>query len=607
MKKISEDLALKLKNLPQSSGVYLFKNDEGKILYIGKAKNLRNRVRSYFRSTGSHDAKTTRLMGKVADFDLLVTQNEIESLILEANLVHEHKPRYNVRLKDDKHFPYIKITNEPFPRVLVVRRLEKDNATYFGPYTSARSMRRTLALVMRLFKIRTCNLVIPAPEGKTHKVCLDYHIKRCLGPCVGLQSEEDYRESIQAVIMVLRGKSQALIEQLTERMQTASADTDFETAAELRDQIQALSDMRVKQNVDIGELVDRDIIAVAREEKTAVAVVMQIREGVLVGRQDFQLAADLEDSNEVILETFLTQYYHAQPNLPEELILPEELSSVDIIAAWLRREKGRVVRVVTPKIGTKTRLVELAGRNARLLLDELLIQRRATSERTSRMVSSLKEELNLTSAPRRMVCFDISNTGTTDAVGSCVFFDNAKPRKSEYRHFKIKDIRGQDDFLMMREVIGRYFYRLREEEKPAPDLVVVDGGKGQLSSALAELKSLGFETQPIIGLAKRLEEVFLPGQSDPITVPKRSPALILLKQIRDEAHRFAITYNRKVRTKRTIKSALDDIPGIGPAKREILLKTFGSVARIKELSVQDLAAVKGITEKLAEKILVALK
>jgi excinuclease ABC subunit C len=293
--------------------------------------------------------------------------------------------------------------------------------------------------------------------------------------------------------------------------------------------------------------------------------------------------------------------------LPEELILPEELSSVDIIAAWLRKEKGRVVRVVTPKIGTKTRLVELAGRNARLLLDELLIQRRATSERTSRMVSSLKEELNLTSAPRRMVCFDISNTGTTDAVGSCVFFDNAKPRKSEYRHFKIKDIRGQDDFLMMREVIGRYFYRLREEEKPAPDLVVVDGGKGQLSSALAELKSLGFETQPIIGLAKRLEEVFLPGQSDPITVPKRSPALILLKQIRDEAHRFAITYNRKVRTKRTIKSALDDIPGIGPAKREILLKTFGSVARIKELSVQDLAAVKGITEKLAEQILAALK
>ncbi|MCB2202036.1 excinuclease ABC subunit UvrC [bacterium] len=604
MMKVSDDLKLKLANLSTSSGVYLFKNDRGRIIYIGKAKNLRNRVRTYFQSPERLEARTQRMISQVVDFDTLVTGNEIESLILEANLVHEHKPRYNVRLKDDKHFPYIKVTtNEPFPRVLVVRRLEKDGATYFGPYTSSRSMRRTLGLVTRLFKIRSCSLQIPAPEGKSHKVCLDYHIKRCGGPCEGYQSEEEYGELVNSVVMVLKGRSQELIDRLTARMQEASEAMEFEEAAELRDQAQALKDMRIRQHVDVGEVVDEDIVSLAREDKDAVAVVLQIREGVLIGRQDFQLAADAEDTEQTILETFLTQYYHAQPNLPSAVLLPFEPDDVALLEGWLKQLKGSKVRVVTPKIGAKTRLVELAAKNARHLLDELLIQKRTHSERTSRMVTSLQDSLKLIKAPRRMVCFDISNTGETDAVGSCVYFDNGKPKKTEYRHFKIKGVRAQDDFKMMREVIGRYFYRIREEEKQPPDLVVVDGGKGQLSSALAELTSLGFSDQPIIGLAKRLEEVFRPGESDPTTIPRSAPALLLLKRIRDEAHRFAITYNRKVRSKRTIKSALDDIPGVGPARRKALLDEFGSVEQIKTKSVEELAAVKGITATLAEAIL----
>ncbi len=602
------DLTLKLKNLPTSPGVYMFRNARGKIIYIGKAKNLRNRVRTYFQSRNHLDAKTERMISRATDFELMVTESEVEALILEANLVREHKPRYNVDLKDDKHFPYIKITtDEPFPRVLIVRRLEKDRATYFGPYTSSKGMRRTVTFLSRLFAIRTCNLVIPAPQGKTHKVCLDYHIKRCGGPCVGLQTEEEYKELVDSVIMVLSGKSKRLIVKLTEKMNIASEEMNFEEAAKLRDQIEAINSVMIKQHVDVGEIVDRDIISIAREEKDAVAVVMQLREGVLIGRQDFQLTAEVEETNDAVIESFITQYYNHQPNMPDEVILPCDVPQVGLLEAWLKKIRGSKVKVITPRIGDKMRLVDLAARNARLLLDELLIQKKRFAERTSKMVTSLKDELHLSRSPRTIACFDISNTGETDAVGSCVYFENGKPKKSGYRHFKIKGVKGQDDFKMMREVIGRYFFRIKEKEHPAPDLVVVDGGKGQLSSALAELKYLGFSKQPIIALAKKLEEVFLPGATDPMNISKSSPALILLKLVRDEAHRFAITYGRKVRSKRTIKSKLDDIPGIGETKRQALLSRFGSVSKIKKLTVEELSQVKGINQKLAETILKELR
>ncbi len=607
MNHVPSPLKLKLANLPTSPGVYLFKDKRGKIIYIGKAKNLRHRVRSYFRPPHQLDPKTRSMVSKAVDLELMETINEVEALILEANLVREYKPRYNVFLRDDKHFPYIKVTtNEPFPRVLIVRRLAKDGARYFGPYTNAKAMRRTVAFLTDLFNIRSCDLVIPHPQGKKQKVCLEYQINRCGGPCEGLQSEEEYRELVDSLLLALSGKSQQLIDRLTEKMKEASEAMAFEQAAKYRDQIEAIKAVMRKQSVDVREVVDRDIVSVAREEKDAVAVVMQLRDGVLIGRQDFQLTVHPEDSDETVLETFLTQYYNHQPNLPDEIYLPQALSDAKLLERWLKKEKGSKVVIVQPKAGQKVRLVELAARNARLLLDELLIQKQKQTERTSKMVTSLREELKLPRSPRRIVCFDISNTGETDAVGSCVYFENAKPKKSGYRHFRIKGVVGQDDFRMMREVIGRYFHRIKEEETEPPDLVVVDGGKGQLSAALAELEMLGFSRQPVIALAKRLEEVFLPGVADAVVINRSSPALLLLKQLRDEAHRFAITYNRKVRSKRTITSALDDIPGIGPARRTLLLKEFGSVKRIAQSSVEELTRLKGITPKLAERILDSL-
>jgi excinuclease ABC subunit C len=608
MKKLTENLKLKLQNLPDAPGVYLFKDDTGRIIYIGKARVLRSRVRSYFQNARTPSPRTDRLVARVADLDLMVTASEVEALILEANLVREHKPRYNVMLKDDKRFPYIKVTtNEPFPRVLIVRRLEKDGATYFGPYTSSRHMRQTVALLTKLFQVRSCNYTIPHPQGKLYQVCLDYHIKRCQGPCAGLQSQEDYRSKVDNVIKVLSGRPREVIDDLTGRMIRASEQMQFEEAALCRDQIEAVRAVMLKQNVDVGEMVDRDIISVAREGSHAVAVVMQIRQGVLIGRQDFQLTADSEEPDTVVVETFLAQYYNHHPNLPDEVFLPLETDDAALFEHWLSKLRGRRVHLYTPRIGRKVRLVDLAASNARLLLDELLIQKRKQSERTSKMVTALKDDLGLAHSPVRIACFDISNTGETDAVGSCVYFENAKPRKSEYRHFRIKGVRGQDDFKMMREIVGRYFHRLHEQEKPPPDLVVVDGGKGQLGAVLAELRYLGYDDQPVIGLAKRLEEVFVPNQSGPLTISRSSPGLILLRQLRDEAHRFAITYNRKVRSKRTIASRLDTIPGVGPAKRDALLKHFGSVKRIREATTEQLTEVKGVSRKLAETIKTHLK
>ncbi len=596
-------MELKLANLPESPGVYLFKNAHGKVIYIGKAKNLKNRVRSYFQDS-HRDIKTTALVSQVADFELMVTHNEIESLILEANLVHEYKPRYNIHLKDDKHFPYIKVSiGELYPRVFVVRKLQKDSSRYFGPYTNIKSIYKTLQFLARLFKIRSCHLVIPNPTNKKYKVCLDYHIKRCEGPCEGFVSPEQYRRGVDSLIMMLSGKSKELIRQLTERMTKASEETRFEEAMTIRDQIEQIKTMMTRQSVDVGEVVDRDVINFAREGAVTMAVVMQIREGVLIGRQDFYVESEAANSDEEVLQTFLTQYYNHQPNLPEEIVIPTEVPDMKLLQSWLREGRDSKIKLIAPKIGDKMPMLTLAAKNARLLLDEKLIQKKMFSERMSKMVLALKDELKLANSPRTMVCFDISNTGETDAVGSGVYFDNGKPKKSEYRHFKIKGVKGQDDFKMMREVVGRYFHRIREENLTPPDLVIVDGGKGQLSNAQEELESLGFADQSIISLAKRLEEVYVPGLSDPITIPKSSPALNLLKRIRDEAHRFAITYNRKVRTQRTIKSALDDIPGVGPAKRQLLLTEFGSVEQIRKLTVEELSAVKGVTPKLAQAIL----
>ena len=598
---VNDSLKLKLGNLPTSPGVYLFRNKDNKIIYIGKARNLRNRVRTYFSSPRNHDPKTRRLVASVADLDLMLTDSEMEALILEANLVKEHRPRYNVNLKDDKHFPYIRVSvTEPFPRVTVVRKLAGDGARYFGPYTSSKGMRRTINFLCRLFKIRTCNLKIPHPAGREQKVCLDYHIGRCLGPCEGLQTEADYRKSVEAVIMFLSGRSQTLIEKLKKKMAVLSEKMKFEEAGEVRDQIEALESVIKKQKVDAGKLVNRDIIAYAREGRHTMAVVFQIREGILIGRQHFQLSSEAEENDVEIISGFVRQYYNNQPNLPDEIYLPLTLPDEKLTARWLQKLKGKKVIIHTPQKGEKLRLVDMAVSNARLLLDEILIQKRKLKERIAGSVRALKDDLHFDKSPRTIACVDISNTGESDAVGSLVYFDNGKPKKSEYRHFRIKGVTGQDDFAMMREVVGRYFYRLQKENKNAPELLVVDGGKGQLSSVVKEINTIGFADQSIIGLAKKFEEIYLPGRGEPLSISKSSPGLRLLKEIRDEAHRFAIEYNRKLRAKRIIKSWLDKLDGVGPKRRDILLKHFGSVKKIKEASREDLVAVKGIPKNVAE-------
>jgi len=595
----NENLKIKLKNLPTAPGVYIFKNRAGKIVYIGKAKNLKNRVRTYFQSN-HQNGKTARLVKIIDNLELMVTDSEIEALILEANLIKEHKPRYNIDLKDDKHFPYIKVmVNEPFPRVLIVRRMEKDGARYFGPFTRSKQMRKTYNFLCRLFKIRSCSLTIPHPSGKKQKVCLDYQLGRCGGPCEEFQSEADYREKIDSVLLFLSGKGETLINRLRNKMKHLSKRMLYEEAAEARDQLLALESVRQKQKVDAGLVVNRDIVAFAREGRNVVTAVLQVREGVLIGRQDFQLSAEIEVSDSEMLAGFVKQYYNSQPNLPDEIYLPLELEDEKLIGRWLSKLRGRKVHIFTPQKGEKLKLVDMAAANARLLLDELMIAKKGYKERVKKAVLILKEDLHLSKSPRTIACVDISNTGETDAVGSLVYFENGRPLKSMYRHFRIKNVHRQDDFAMMREVVGRYFFRLSEESKEAPDLLVVDGGKGQLSSVVNEIKSLGFENQKVIGLAKKFEEIYYPNRKEPLTIAKSSPGLGLLKRLRDEAHRFAIEYNRKLRSKRTIQSALDNIVGVGPKRRAILLKHFGSVKKIKAATQLELAEVKGVPKNVA--------
>ncbi len=591
------------KNLPAKPGVYMFKDRQGKILYIGKAKNLRNRVRSYFQARGQVDPKTMALMSRVADAELLVTDSEIEALILEANLVKEHKPRYNVNLKDDKHHPYLKLTiNEPFPRLLVARRVMRDGARYFGPYTSAIRMRRTLKFLMRHFGLRSCNYEMPSSTGRKYKVCLDYHIGRCAGACEGLESQEEYKKHVDEVIMFLSGRRTDLIARLRKRMDAASSDLKFEEAARLRDTIESMEAVRQRQKVDSAEHVDRDVIAYARDGRDAVAVVMQIREGVLIGRQDLPIRVDADVSDTDLISGFFKQYYNHLEDLPEEIYLPGEIDEMELLEQWLSDIKGSIVRMITPQIGEKLRLVGMAEKNARLLLDEMLIQREKYKERVPDSAVALQKALQLKRAPVTVSCFDISNLGAADKAASLVYFERGKPKKSEYRHFKVKTVEGQDDFAAMHEVFTRYVERRLEEGGSLPDLMMVDGGKGQLSIAKTVLDERGLGDQPVIGLAKRLEQVFVPGRSDPVHIPKTSPALNLLKRVRDEAHRFAITYHRKLREKRTVGSELDEIPGVGPARRTALLRNFGSVKKIRDATVEELAEAKGITAPLAKKI-----
>lgn len=602
-----EEISLdeKLSNLPPSPGVYQFKDTTGAILYVGKAKILRNRVRQYFHQSRVLDPRIALMVEKVSDVDIITTDSEVEALILEANLIKRHKPRYNVNLKDDKSYPYIVITNEPYPRVFVTRRVYREGGRYFGPYTDVHTMRSALKTVRDIFMIRSCNYHIDREfiEKRKTRVCLDYHIKKCEGPCEGLVSQERYNQMIEQVAKVLQGKTASVLRAIEEQMKSAAAALKFEDAALFRNRIRELEVYSSKQKVVDVELHDRDIIAVAAEGDDACGVVFKIREGKVLGRQHYYIGKTEGKTESEIVEALIERYYLESSEIPSEVILSAPVEAGETIGEWLTRQRGSAVRVVTPERGELAKLVAMCTKNAHYLLEELKLQKMKRIDFVPQAVQSLKRDLRLTTLPRRIECFDISHLQGTETVASMVVFVDGKAKKSEYRKFKIRSTEAGnlvDDFAAMREVIRRRYTRVVEEQSELPDLIMVDGGKGQLSSAFAVLEDLDLSSRPVVSLAKRLEEVFVPHQSDPLPIPKTSSSLRLLQQIRDEAHRFAITFHRLLREKRTLRTELDLIEGVGKKRAKELLEAFGSVQGVKFATETQLAEIVG--EKVSAKI-----
>ncbi len=599
----------KLNRVPGKPGCYLFKDKNGTILYVGKANILRNRVRSYFQKSRPRHPRLSALVRKIADIEWIVTDSEVEALILENNLIKEYKPRYNVNLRDDKTYPFIRITNEDFPQVFVTRKIVRDGSEYFGPYTDVKNVRSVLRTLRQIFPVRSCKFQLTPQVIAKKKIdlCLDYYIKKCHGPCQGLQSKEEYAQLIEQVRKFLRGKTDGLVKELREQMEQLAANMEFEEAALVRDRLKILEQYRNSQKIVQDDFKDRDVFALALQDQDACVVVFRIREGKIIGKQHFYLNRQGWKDEAQILEEFLNRYYFSNQDIPQEIFVQVLPDSAHVLEAWLREESGRKVRLVVPQRGEKSKLVQMAIKNARFLLDELQLQKVKKEQTVHFSVVALHRELNLPKPPVVIECFDISNIQGSDAVASMVCFENGKPKKSAYRRFKIRVKQTPDDFAMMREVIERHYKRMLEENKRLPDLIVVDGGKGQLSSALQVLQQLGLNEQPIIGLAKRLEEVFVPGEKEARLLPKNSTALRLLQQIRDEAHRFAITFHRQRRAKRTLYSQLDEIPGIGPKRKQLLLQTFGSVKKIATASEQELKERAKLPQPLAQKIVAYFK
>ena len=577
------------------------KDRAGGVLYVGKAKRLRSRVRSYFGVDHAENLKTQHLVRLADDFETIVVPTEAHALILEASLIKEHRPRFNIQLRDDKSYPYIKVTlQEPFPRVLVTRRLLNDGARYFGPYTDVGAMRRALHVVRRIFTVRSCNYGLPneAPE----RPCLDYHIGKCKAPCVGWQSVADYRVMIDEVVLFLDGKTSEVMQRVRERMAAAADATDFERAAELRDalfRLQRLEEPKVVMQVDGG---DRDVAGYARDGDDACVAIMRFRGGRLLAR-DHRMLDNIEGEEDAsVLSAYLARSYVIEPERAPELLVPFDFEDRAALEVSLR-----TTRVAVPQRGPKRELVSLADENARHLLEELKLAADEAGERAISPIYDLQRELGLLVVPRRVVCFDISTAQGKDTVGSCVWFENGRPKRAEYRKFRVKTVEGTDDFAAMAEIVTRYFRRRLDEQETLPDLVVVDGGKGQLNAAHGALVALGQAELPIVSLAKREEDVYILGRMDPLRISRRSSALRLLQQARDEAHRFAITYNRQRRTMRTVTSELLRIPGVGPSKRRALLHAFGSLQNVREADVEAIAALPGFSRASATRLLEALR
>ena len=604
---LSEKLQGILATLPAKPGVYIMKNAGGTINYVGKAISLRNRVRSYFHADASHDAKTRRLVREIADIEWIVVGSELEALILEMNLIKKHRPKYNIRLKDDKRYPYIKVHwADPFPKVTVTRQMVEDGSRYFGPYTSAWAVYQTLDVLRRIFPFLTCDRQI---TGTDLRACLYYDIKLCIAPCIGAASQAQYRQMISDLMDFLSGHSEDIVARLQGDMERASEEMRFEKAAALRDQLKAIQSIIERQKVVFAsDYLDSDVLAMARSNGEACVQIFFIRGGKLIGREYFILEGTEDEADAEIIEQFVTQFYTEAATIPQQVMLPQEIEERKIIAQWLRSKRGGdKVEIFVPKNGQPRELVQMATENATETLVALRAQWEADTHKQEQALAELQQALKLAEPPNRIECYDISNTQGTAIVGAMVVFTQGVPDKKLYRKFNIESVVGApDDFASMEEMLTRRFRRWRAgqelEGEPGskpdasfsflPDLVIIDGGKGQLSRAVNVLQKFElFDRVPVVGLAKQNEELFLPHKSDPVILPRHSQALYLVQRIRDEAHRYGITAHRKKRQKLGMASQLDSIPGIGPARRKALLKHFGSVDRIRQATVEELRAV----------------
>lgn len=599
---MSQNIGSKIANLPTDPGVYIFRDGKGKVIYIGKAKNLRNRVRQYFQKTSDGRPQFEILVSKISDVEVITTRTEYEALILEGNLIREHKPRYNVMLKDDKSQPYLQIASEDYPRIFLTRRPKQDGSKYYGPYGDLRYLKGLIHVLRGMLQIRTCNLPLTedsVARGK-FKACLEFHLGRCNAPCIGNESKSEYAMRVQDFTTVVKGRGSEIISKLRKDMELAAEELRFERAAQLRDWLASIDNLTRRQTIISPEPIDRDTIGIAVQDEDGCLVVMQVRGGRLLGRIQYPLKVPRDSPLDEVLRQALLLYY-SQSAIPEELILPVEPSNSDSISRWLKTRADGKLTIRIPERGERVQMVDLARRNAELQLHELL-RTTSTRERVPSSLTELKHRLRLRDVPRVIEAFDISNLMGEHKVAGMVVFKMGKPARSEYRRFRIKTVDGQDDFRSMHEVITRRFSRLSRESKPLPDLILVDGGKGQLAAAVEALNSQGISDYQIIGLAKKLEEIYRPGDSEPYNLPKTSSALKLLQQVRDEVHRFSITYHRKLRQKESMASELQDIPGIGASRRRLLLNHFRSFQRLGTATIEELTAIKGISPALAARV-----
>lgn len=632
---LPDTLRAVLRRLPAGPGVYLMKNAGGRVLYVGKADSLRNRVRSYFGARGPEDARIARMVGEVADVEYIVTDTVSEAYLLESNLIKQHRPRFNIRLRDDKSYPFVKVTlGEDFPRIVRTRKLVRDGSRYFGPYASASSVDETLKLLRKIFPFRTCNLDIPEGKRVLERPCLLYFIGRCQAPCIAAIDRASYRRTIDQIVDFLDGHQEPIAAQLRREMEEHSEALRYEQAAVVRDKLRAVERTMEQQKMAAFSRAEHDVIGLARGDDDACIQVMQVRRGKLIGREHFVVEGARDVTDAGVLGSFLQQYYAATDAVPRAVLAPVMPSDAGDLADYLAARRGVRVTISVPERGEKRRLVALATSNAVEALERERTEWLADAARRDEALTELADVLSLARVPDRIECYDMSNIGGTSAVGSMVVFVNGRPEPREYRRFRIRSGETPDDFRMMAEVLRRRFSRVarlraetgalslvavgadegdepldspeddapREPEWAVPDLVIVDGGKGQLSAAVGALDGLGISDVPLAGLAKRFEELYLPGRSDPIVLPRRSQALYLVQRIRDEAHRFAITYHRQVRGKRALRSELDEIEGVGPSRKRALLKRFGSVRRIREAALEEVSATPGISAALAARI-----